>query len=925
MLSHSRLHHHDSATSDLKTTWLSAISTKPTRAESGTSEDENPPDSVINHDVSTLALDNDAETGHLRKTLYSKSHHHHNHPLYDTSALWKYDKDHVENPAYTAELDIHMQRAIDRYTRSVGCSLDFKRTVTSKNFLTMVTNERLRYMPDKGSRLDKILKRAESFGIRFNKIMLSLMQIEMQIEMPTYESSALVLSSCKTLLGLAGRYSYAVEKFFTVLDKVTAVIVAMSKNLDSEHQHSHHGIYSIFQASLAMVVDVFVDITASFGGQKTGTKERTIVTQFESRSGVILARFTRLRAEFYLQTLVHWCDRGVSSTETLFLLRRGFEDSRLILQPICISSSRWFRFFWVSREASSRMRRLLRAVVRGIPRVPRHPRLIRARIEFAKILQLDEVRYTEAVFVYEELSHYDLHSFGKCREEFLGLIEITKYRLSLLFESRPDLSHRAETLLINTYDSLKLKLCYSDEQVIIALARIVEYRRKQKRQGSISAAIKVIEEYILGLLVEERKKTMLFDVARTLAKMYRELASVEVGIKFIQHIKGQVVSGEHTVIEGHCGFGYGQIAHLDRRCFVFIHAFGQLLWGYEREKMLDEIIRDIYTKTCLYEAWSVSLRQTSRAIHVRLAVGARLVAFLEKKGQHAKAVALAFRILESFSRRRPAVADVILLELQPISTEILVEVLKVGQLDIELGTIPFGQLNVIIRFLRERKNFSMLEHILQLKWACQQKGDGYEEESLYKSLLHKASDYFHGHAGHDLTEPNEIMAAVSFFNTLFFSTSKHFARPKTMITTTTATFHPFPALPFDFRARTWELTVESRIVETVDWTAHRLPPMRHLSSSTAAPAQLQTCREAREHLTTHLDDEYRYEKAFFEITTTPYDGFDPVPKDDLQQERYVWLNFDNDMVAIGDTDLSNFRAVAHQVCRLRLERALSNE
>ncbi|KFA79511.1 hypothetical protein S40288_11667 [Stachybotrys chartarum IBT 40288] len=149
-----------------------------------------------------------------------------------------------------------------------------------------------------------------------------------------------------------------------------------------------------------------------------------------------------------------------------------------------------------------------------------------------------------------------------------------------------------------------------------------------------------------------------------------------------------------------------------------------------------------------------------------------------------------------------------------------------------------------------------------------------------------------------------------------------------MITTTTATFHPFPALPFDFRARTWELTVESRIVEvrvvyhqpnavgvgvpelgmqTVDWTAHRLPLMRHLRSSTAAPAQLQTCQ------------------GLFEITTTPYDGFDPVPKDDLQQERYVWLNFDNDMVAIGDTDLSNFRAVAHQVCRLRLERALSNE
>ncbi|KZL82820.1 hypothetical protein CI238_11923 [Colletotrichum incanum] len=167
-----------------------------------------------------------------------------------------------------------------------------------------------------------------------------------------------------------------------------------------------------------------------------------------------------------------------------------------------------------------------------------------------------------------------------------------------------------------------------------------------------------------------------------------------------------------------------------------------------------------------------------------------------------------------------------------------------------------------------------------------------------------------------------------------------------MTTATTATFHPFPNLPAELRARIWTLTVEPRIVEvrvvyhqpnpinvkgsepgaqTVDWTVKRPPPIRHLRSSTPAPAQLQTCREARQHLTTYPDTEYRYEKAFSEITTTPYDGFDPVPEGDPQRERYVWLNFDNDMVSIGDTDLNNFRAVADQIRRLRLERALSNE
>ena len=50
--------------------------------------------------------------------------------------------------------------------------------------------------------------------------------------------------------------------------------------------------------------------------------------------------------------------------------------------------------------------------------------------------------------------------------------------------------------------------------------------------------------------------------------------------------------------------------------------------------MLDKIIRDIYTEACLYGAWSVSVRQSSRNIHVCLAAGARLVTFLEQRGRH---------------------------------------------------------------------------------------------------------------------------------------------------------------------------------------------------------------------------------------------------------------------------------------------------
>ncbi|KAH0434533.1 hypothetical protein CcaCcLH18_05276 [Colletotrichum camelliae] len=166
------------------------------------------------------------------------------------------------------------------------------------------------------------------------------------------------------------------------------------------------------------------------------------------------------------------------------------------------------------------------------------------------------------------------------------------------------------------------------------------------------------------------------------------------------------------------------------------------------------------------------------------------------------------------------------------------------------------------------------------------------------------------------------------------------------MTTPPTTFHLFPNFPAKLRARIWELNVEPRIVEvrecihklgpinvkgpeqgaqTVDWRIKRPPMMRHLRSPTPVPAQLQTCREAREHLTIHTDDEYRYEKAFSGITTKPWDSFDPLREGDPDRERYVWFNFDGDMLSIEDTDLHEFLAVSYQIRRLRLRRHLDNE
>lgn len=133
-----------------------------------------------------------------------------------------------------------------------------------------------------------------------------------------------------------------------------------------------------------------------------------------------------------------------------------------------------------------------------------------------------------------------------------------------------------------------------------------------------------------------------------------------------------------------------------------------------------------------------------------------------------------------------------------------------------------------------------------------------------------------------------------------------------------ATFHPFPYLPFELRARVWELTVEPRTVEVrILADREEIPPappgggrrrrakrrrrrLVRLASPTPVPAALQACREAR-----NLG---LYQQAFSELSTA--------------ETRYVWLNLEIDMVSIATCHFSYFKPVARLIRRLRFERMI---
>jgi hypothetical protein len=115
----------------------------------------------------------------------------------------------------------------------------------------------------------------------------------------------------------------------------------------------------------------------------------------------------------------------------------------------------------------------------------------------------------------------------------------------------------------------------------------------------------------------------------------------------------------------------------------------------------------------------------------------------------------------------------------------------------------------------------------------------------------------------------------------------------------------------ELRLRVWELTVEPRTVDVSmsDPYLSSLFDNPLPVTNTPVPAPLQTCRESRRELEKH------YQRGFVELRN----------RDDFGL-RYVWVNFEIDIIYIGDGNhLRLYKAVASQIQRLRFEAEFSDE
>ncbi|KAK2616497.1 hypothetical protein QQS21_000539 [Conoideocrella luteorostrata] len=107
-----------------------------------------------------------------------------------------------------------------------------------------------------------------------------------------------------------------------------------------------------------------------------------------------------------------------------------------------------------------------------------------------------------------------------------------------------------------------------------------------------------------------------------------------------------------------------------------------------------------------------------------------------------------------------------------------------------------------------------------------------------------------------------------------------------------ATFHRFPLFPWDIRRLIWEASVQPRTVD-----ARCDPAVPYIRSTTPAPAVLHACSETR--------NIGLYEKAFQSSEAEP---------------RYIWVDFEIDMISIGRSEFDFLRPKFLHIRRLKYQK-----
>jgi hypothetical protein len=273
--------------------------------------------------------------------------------------------------------------------------------------------------------------------------------------------------------------------------------------------------------------------------------------------------------------------------------------------------------------------------------------ILQTDLELALLLEDDESHYTEAVEIYESICALQADTFLQAEEELiLILIEKATEGLTRIYRRHRKLAGKAEDMLEKAWkESQRLKGC-AHQQTFTYFLKLIDFYTKQGLDSKTEKALQKMAEYIIELLLEEHDEKCLFEMAGKFSELYRELESVDLGIKYVKQLREEIASLMNRRSSSK-DMGYGETLLgkvtfwvIDRRSLVFIASVEKMLSGnHQSDTLYSEVLQALLTEAALYEAWS-NIKLVKCDLKFQLATGSRLFVYLLECGRHAESEAV---------------------------------------------------------------------------------------------------------------------------------------------------------------------------------------------------------------------------------------------------------------------------------------------
>ncbi|KAI9817884.1 MAG: hypothetical protein M1827_001003 [Pycnora praestabilis] len=181
-------------------------------------------------------------------------------------------------------------------------------SISIEDFLDYVATERLRRMPHKGSKWDKVLKWAEHFATQ-----VSIYGLQVNIFLPhSKEAASLVMGSCRALLEMGPSHAAALERAFGIFYRygLTISFFLRNRQLFTVSEEIRQELGHAYADLLTLVTDVTV-----YYRKRSKDKSTTIAgTDFDSHFGrtvdAFFGRRDHIANEMWTHELQHSVDLG---------------------------------------------------------------------------------------------------------------------------------------------------------------------------------------------------------------------------------------------------------------------------------------------------------------------------------------------------------------------------------------------------------------------------------------------------------------------------------------------------------------------------------------------------------------------------------------------------------------------------------------